>query len=50
MIWDRVKRFGESLEGAGSNIGTLDKGLDEGSKMGWTVVSMKNDWKVIYPE
>ena len=33
-----------------SHIGQLDKGLDEGPKLGWTIVSMKNDWKQIFPE
>lgn len=33
-----------------SHIGKLDKGLDEAKKQGWTVVDMKNDWRVIYPE
>ncbi|MEM7462698.1 MAG: HAD family hydrolase [Pseudomonadota bacterium] len=33
-----------------SHIGRLDRGLDEGPKRGWTIVSMKNDWKTIYPE
>jgi phosphoserine phosphatase len=32
-----------------SSIGRLDKGLDEAKKNGWTVVDMKQDWKVIYP-
>jgi phosphoserine phosphatase len=32
-----------------SSIGGLDKGLDEAGKNGWTVVDMKQDWKVIYP-
>jgi len=32
-----------------SHIGKLDKGLDEAKSKGWTVVDMKNDWKVIYP-
>lgn len=32
-----------------SHIGKLDKGLDEAEANGWTVVDMKNDWKVIYP-
>ncbi|MBT8378957.1 MAG: haloacid dehalogenase-like hydrolase [Ignavibacteria bacterium] len=32
-----------------SHIGGLDKGLDEAEEKGWTVVDMKNDWKVIYP-
>ena len=32
-----------------SHIGRLDKGLDQAKKDGWTVIDMKNDWKVIYP-
>lgn len=32
-----------------SHFGKLDKGLDEGPKRGWTIVSMKNDWRTIYP-
>lgn len=32
-----------------SHIGQLDKGLDEATAKGWTVVSMKDDWKTIYP-
>ncbi len=32
-----------------SSIGRLDKALDEAKANGWTVVDMKNDWKVIYP-
>jgi phosphoglycolate phosphatase-like HAD superfamily hydrolase len=32
-----------------SHIGKLDLGLDEGPKLGWTIVSMKNDWKTIHP-
>ena len=32
-----------------SNIGRLDKGLDEAKAKGWTVVDMKRDWKVIFP-
>ncbi len=31
-----------------SHIGRLDRGLDEAPKRGWTVVSMKNDWKTIF--
>ena len=33
-----------------SHIGKLDKGLDEAQVEGWTVVDMKKDWKVIYPD
>ncbi len=32
-----------------SSIGRLDKGLDEATTKGWTIVDMKQDWKVIYP-
>ena len=32
-----------------SHIGQLVRGLDEGPKRGWTIVSMKDDWNRIYP-
>ena len=32
-----------------SHVGKLDKGLDEAKTRGWTVVSMKDDWKAIFP-
>jgi hypothetical protein len=32
-----------------SPIGRLDRGLDEAAAKGWTVVSMKDDWRVVYP-
>jgi phosphoserine phosphatase len=32
-----------------SPIGRLDKALDEATARKWIVVSMKNDWKCIYP-
>ena len=32
-----------------SHIGKLDKGLDEAAAKGWTVVSMKDDWKTVLP-
>ena len=32
-----------------SHIGRLDKGLDQAKKDGWTVIDMKQDWKIIYP-
>ena len=31
-----------------SNIGRLDKGLDEAQAKGWTVVDMKADWKSVF--
>lgn len=35
--------------GRKSHIGKLDKGLDEATAKGWTVVDMKNDWKKVFP-
>lgn len=32
-----------------SEVGRLDKALDEAPKRGWLVVDMKRDWKTIYP-
>ena len=32
-----------------SHIGQLVRGLDEGPKRGWTIVSMARDWNRIYP-
>jgi phosphoglycolate phosphatase-like HAD superfamily hydrolase len=32
-----------------SQIGKLDKGLDEAKAKGWPLISMKNDWKTIFP-
>jgi hypothetical protein len=31
-----------------SDVGKLDKALDEAIAKGWTVVDMKNDWKTIF--
>jgi phosphoserine phosphatase len=31
-----------------SAVGKLDRGLDEAPARGWTVVSMKNDWKIVF--
>jgi len=32
-----------------SQVGKLDKALDEGQAKDWTIVDMKRDWKVVYP-
>jgi len=32
-----------------AGLGRLDKGLDDAPKHGWTVVSMKDDWKTVFP-
>jgi phosphoglycolate phosphatase-like HAD superfamily hydrolase len=31
------------------HLAKLDKGLDEAAAKGWTVVSMKDDWKTVFP-
>jgi hypothetical protein len=33
-----------------SHVGKLARGLDEGPQRGWTIVSMKDDWKTIFPK
>ena len=33
-----------------SSIGRLARGLDEAATRGWVVVSMKQDWRRVYPE
>jgi hypothetical protein len=32
-----------------SPVGRLDRGLDEARRRGWTLVSMKRDWKRVFP-
>jgi phosphoserine phosphatase len=32
-----------------SPVGRFDKGLDEAKAKGWTVASMKDDWKTVFP-
>jgi phosphoglycolate phosphatase-like HAD superfamily hydrolase len=32
-----------------SDVGRLDKAWDEAKAKGWTVVSMKDDWKTVFP-
>jgi phosphoserine phosphatase len=31
-----------------SGVGRLDRGLDEAGKRGWTVISMKDDWRQVF--
>jgi hypothetical protein len=33
-----------------SHIGRLAQALDEARQRGWTVVDMRRDWKVVFPE
>ncbi len=32
-----------------SHVGRLNKGLEVAPKLGWTLIDMKKDWKVIFP-
>jgi len=43
---DSVREWAYDRE---SHIGRLNKGLDEANEKGWTIINMKDDWKVIYP-
>jgi hypothetical protein len=31
-----------------SHVGRLARGLDEGPRRGWTLVSIKDDWRTVY--
>lgn len=33
-----------------SHVGHFDKGLDEATEKGWSIINMKDDWKTIFPE
>jgi phosphoserine phosphatase len=33
-----------------SSVGRLNRGLDEAARRGWQVVSMKRDWKQVFPQ
>lgn len=43
---DAVREFAYDRQ---SHVGKLDKAWDEALAKGWTVVSMKDEWKQIYP-
>jgi phosphoserine phosphatase len=43
---DAVREFSYDRE---AGLARLDRGLDEGPKRGWTMVSVKNDWKRVFP-
>ncbi len=44
---DAVREFAYDRHSA---FGRLDRGLDVAPKRGWTLVSMKTDWRRVYPE
>lgn len=43
---DAVREFAYDKD---SVVGRLARGLDAAPKRGWTIVSMRNDWRVVYP-
>jgi phosphoglycolate phosphatase-like HAD superfamily hydrolase len=43
---DAAREFAYDREG---HIGVLKRGLDEAAARGWVVVSMKDDWRAIFP-
>jgi hypothetical protein len=43
---DEVREFAYDRH---SHVGRLDKALDEAPTRGWHVISMKNDWKTVFP-
>ncbi|MCL4178291.1 MAG: haloacid dehalogenase-like hydrolase [Verrucomicrobia bacterium] len=43
---DAVREWAYDRE---SHIGRLERGLDEGPRRGWTIVSMKGHWKSVFP-
>jgi phosphoserine phosphatase len=43
---DAAREFAYDRE---SHVGRLARGLDQGPARGWTIVSMQNDWKRVYP-
>ncbi|MEA2115980.1 MAG: hypothetical protein U9P36_11450 [Thermodesulfobacteriota bacterium] len=45
--WQEIKE-GKPV-GINQHIGRLDKALVEAEAHGWTVVNIKNEWKVIFP-
>jgi hypothetical protein len=50
MIIHHTDTERESAYDRESHIGKLAKGLDEGPNRGWSIISMKDDWKTIFPE
>jgi hypothetical protein len=44
-----TKRGSPDFVPVAERIATFDKGLDEAKAKGWTVASMKDKWKAIYP-
>ena len=48
IVWhtDAVREYAYDRN---TSVGRLDRGLDLAPKLGWHLIDMKRDWKVIYP-
>ena len=48
FVWhtDAVREYAYDRD---THVGRLSEGLDLAPKLGWTLISMKSDWKVIFP-
>jgi phosphoserine phosphatase len=48
IVWhtDAVREYAYDRD---THVGRLDQGLDLAPKLGWTLIDMKKDWKVIFP-
>jgi phosphoserine phosphatase len=48
FVWhtDAVREYAYDRD---TNVGRLSQGLDVAPRLGWTLISMKDDWKVIFP-
>ena len=48
LVWhtDAVHEYAYDRD---TTVGRLNEGLDLAGKLGWTLIDMKKDWKVIYP-
>src|SRR4029453_3869359 len=40
----------EDASARASKVGTLDKARDEAARSGWTVISMRRDWRTVFPQ
>ena len=48
FVWhtDAVREYAYDRN---TSVGRLNEGLDLAPKLGWHLINMKNDWKVIFP-
>ena len=48
IVWhtDAVREYAYDRD---THVGRLNQGLDLAPKLGWTLIDMKKDWKVIFP-